>query len=143
MLPARLDEDPIVSPAILVKDLLKDFDGIKAVDGVSFEVGKGEVFGFLGPNGAGKTTTISMLCTLLRPTKGTAQVWGYDAFHQPDQVRSSIGIVFQDPSVDEELTGYENMWFHARLYKVDKSVIDPRINGLLEMVELFDRKDDL
>ena len=143
MAPAGMEKDSMDAPAILVRDLVKDFDGIMAVDSVSFEVGKGEVFGFLGPNGAGKTTTISMLCTLLHPTKGTAQVWGYDSFHQPDQVRSSIGIVFQDPSVDEELTGYENMWFHARLYKVDKNEIEPRINELLEMIELLDRKDDL
>jgi len=138
-----MEQDSMDAPAIMVKDLVKDFDGIKAVDGVSFQVPKGEVFGFLGPNGAGKTTTISMLCTLLHPTKGTAQVWGYDAFRQPDLVRNSIGIVFQDPSVDEELTGYENMWFHARLYKVAKNEIEPRINELLEMVELLDRKDDL
>lgn len=143
MAPAGMEKDPMDAPAIMVRDLVKDFDGIKAVDGVSFEVGKGEVFGFLGPNGAGKTTTISMLCTLLHPTKGTAQVWGHDSFRQPDQVRGSIGIVFQDPSVDEELTGYENMWFHARLYKVAKNEIEPRSNELLEMVELLDRKDDL
>ncbi len=130
------------SPAISVEGLVRTFDEIVAVDDVTFSVRKGEMFGFLGPNGAGKTTTISMMCTLLRPTKGKVAVWGHDALREPDQVRSSIGIVFQDQSVDEELTGYENMWFHARLYKVDKEVIDTRIADLLEMVELTDRKDD-
>jgi ABC-2 type transport system ATP-binding protein len=130
------------APAIVVEDLVKDYDGLKAVDGVSFQVSRGEVFGFLGPNGAGKTTAISMMCTLLHPTEGKVHVWGFDAKRQPDDVRSSIGIVFQDQSVDEELTGYENMWFHARLYKVDPSVIDQRIGEMLEMVELTDRKDD-
>ena len=128
--------------AITVNGLVRHFDDIKAVDDVSFQVRKGEMFGFLGPNGAGKTTTISMMCTLLHPTDGTVKVWGHDARRQPDLVRSSIGIVFQDQSVDEELTGYENMWFHARLYKVPKDEIDSRILDLLEMVELTDRKDD-
>ena len=130
-------------PAIQVNDLVKDFDGLKAVDGVSFQVSKGEVFGFLGPNGAGKTTTISMLCTLLHPSSGKALVWGHDAFRQPDDVRRSIGIVFQDQSIDEELTGYENMWFHARLYKMANNIIEERILELLRMVELEDRRDDL
>ena len=128
--------------AISVEGLVRNYDEIKAVDDVSFQVRKGEMFGFLGPNGAGKTTTISMMCTLLRPTAGTVTVWGHDAQRKPDLVRSSIGIVFQDQSVDEELTCYENMWFHARLYKVPKGEIDPRIAELLEMVELTERKDD-
>lgn len=131
------------TPAVLVEDLVRDFNGLRAVDGVSFSVKKGEVFGFLGPNGAGKTTTISMLCTLLRPTSGRSLVWGFDSSKQPDEVRGLIGIVFQDQSTDEELTGYENMWFHARLYKMPKDRIEPRINELLDMVELLDRKDDL
>jgi ABC-2 type transport system ATP-binding protein len=131
------------APAIAVRDLRKVFDGIRAVDGVSFEVERGEVFGFLGPNGAGKTTTISMLCTLLRPTGGRAMVWGHDAFAAPDSVRSSIGIVFQDQSTDEELTGHENMWFHGRLYKMESAQMEERIAELLRMVELDDRKDDL
>jgi ABC-2 type transport system ATP-binding protein len=129
-------------PAIEVQGLVRTFDEIRAVDDVSFSVRRGEMFGFLGPNGAGKTTTISMMCTLLNPTAGRVMVWGHDAQRRPDDVRGSIGIVFQDPSVDEELTGYENMWFHARLYKVDKGVIETRISDLLEMVELTDRKDD-
>jgi ABC-2 type transport system ATP-binding protein len=137
---ANTGED--ASPAISVEGLSRHFDEIKAVDQVSFTVRKGEMFGFLGPNGAGKTTTISMMCTLLHPTSGKVWVWGHDAHREPDEVRSSIGIVFQDQSVDEELTGYENMWFHARLYKVPKDVIDDRIEELLGMVELVDRKDD-
>jgi ABC-2 type transport system ATP-binding protein len=128
--------------AIVVKDLVKDFDGIRAVDGVSFQVKRGEVFGFLGPNGAGKTTAINMMCTLMRPTDGTATVWGFDAVKEPDDVRASIGIVFQDQSTDEELTGYENMWFHARLYKMPSAGMDERIGALLDMVELTGRKDD-
>jgi ABC-2 type transport system ATP-binding protein len=132
-----------ITPAVLVEDLARHFDDIKAVDGVTFQVKKGEVFGFLGPNGAGKTTTISMMCTLLQPTSGKVRVWDHDAVADPDAVRRNIGIVFQDQSVDEELTGYENMWFHARLYKVDRDDIDPRIEKLLQMVELDDRKDDL
>jgi ABC-2 type transport system ATP-binding protein len=129
-------------PAISVKGLVRTFDDIRAVDDVTFQVRRGEMFGFLGPNGAGKTTTISMMCTLLHPTSGNVTVWGYDARREPDDVRSSIGIVFQDQSVDEELTGYENMWFHARLYKVDRNIIDQRIGELLDMVELRDRADD-
>jgi ABC-2 type transport system ATP-binding protein len=129
--------------AIIVEGLVKDFDGIRAVDDVSFQVRRGEIFGFLGPNGAGKTTTISMMCTLLRPTSGRAIIWGSDAFRSPDDVRSSIGIVFQDQSTDEELTGYENMWFHGRLYKMESGQMERRIGELLEMVELTERKDDL
>jgi ABC-2 type transport system ATP-binding protein len=128
--------------AVVVRDLVRKFDGFTAVDGVSFEVQKGEVFGFLGPNGAGKTTTINMLCTLLRPSGGEARVWGHDIVREPDLVRRSLGLVFQDPAVDEELTGHENMWFHGRIYKVDPKVMEPRIEELLTMVELWDRKDD-
>jgi ABC-2 type transport system ATP-binding protein len=129
-------------PAISVEGLVRNYDDIKAVDDVSFQVRRGEMFGFLGPNGAGKTTTISMMCTLLHPTSGNVTVWGHDARREPDLVRSAIGIVFQDQSVDEELTGYENMWFHARLYKVEKQLIDQRIHELLKMVELDERADD-
>ncbi|UCC92602.1 MAG: ATP-binding cassette domain-containing protein [Thermoplasmata archaeon] len=136
---SRIDEG---APAIVVEGLVRKFDEIRAVDDVTFQVRRGEMFGFLGPNGAGKTTTISMMCTLLHPTAGNVTVWGHDARKEPDEVRSSIGIVFQDQSVDEELTGYENMWFHARLYKVDKDVIDDRIRDLLAMVELTDRAED-
>jgi len=142
MAAAQVDHEGPGTPAITVEGLVREFDGLRAVDSIDFTVSRGEVFGFLGPNGAGKTTTISMMCTLLHPTAGRVTVWGHDARREPDHVRSSIGIVFQDPSVDEELTGYENMWFHARLYKVPGSVIDQRITELLDMVELLDRKDD-
>ncbi len=129
-------------PAIWVSELVRSFNGITAVDDVSFTVERGEVFGFLGPNGAGKTTTINVLCTLLRPTRGSARIWGHDVVREPDAVRRSIGLVFQDPSLDEELTGYENMLFHGRVYKVDGRVMETRIRELLEMVDLWDRRDD-
>ena len=93
--------------------------------------------------GAGKTTTISMLCTILKPTKGSATVWGFDITKEPDAVRKSIGIVFQDPSLDDQLTGMENLRFHARLYKVPREDIDRRIKELLNIVELSDRADDI
>ena len=141
-LPGATSEPVDEPPAITVEGLVRTFDDITAVDDVTFSVRRGEMFGFLGPNGAGKTTTISMMCTLLRPTAGRVVVWGHDAHREPDRVRSSIGIVFQDQSVDEELTGYENMWFHARLYKVDPGLIESRILDLLEMVELTGRRDD-
>jgi len=126
-----------------IRNLVKDFDGLKAVDGVSFTVSEGEIFGFLGPNGAGKTTTISMLATLLEPTSGQAYVNGYDILKEKDAVRKSIGIVFQDQSLDEELTAYENMDFHGRLYKVPAAIRKEKIIQLLQLVELDDRTNDL
>ena len=116
---------------------------VTAVDDVSFSVDRGEIFGLLGPNGAGKTTTIGMLCTLLRPTAGTAILNGYDIVTQPHFVRKSIGLVFQDPSLDERLTARENLDFHARLYGVPRDVARQRIARMLEMVELVTRQDDL
>jgi ABC-2 type transport system ATP-binding protein len=116
---------------------------VTAVDDVSFAVERGEIFGFLGPNGAGKTTTIGMLCTLLRPTSGTARLNGYDIVKQPHDVRKSIGLVFQDPSLDERLTARENLEFHARLYSVPRDIARERIDRMLEMVELVSRQDDL
>ena len=97
---------------IHVTNLCKYFNGIKAVDGISFSVEKGEIFGFLGPNGAGKTTTIDVLCTLTRPTSGTASVNGFDITEYPDDVRRSIGLIFQEPSLDDRLTAEENLDFH-------------------------------
>jgi len=127
-----------------IRGLSKEFEGrLLAVDGVSFTVEDGEIFGFLGPNGAGKTTTISMLATLLEPTSGEAFVNGHDIRTEKDAVRKSIGIVFQDQSLDEELTAYENMDFHGRLYKVPWEVRKDKIVELLKLVELSDRKDDL
>jgi ABC-2 type transport system ATP-binding protein len=128
---------------ICVNQLSKYFDKIKAVDNISFSVNKGEIFAFLGPNGAGKTTTIKMLTTLLKPTKGQVSVNGYDSAHNKDLARGSFGIVFQDPSLDEELTAYENMEFHAVFYNVSKELRKERIEYLLKFVELWDRKDDL
>lgn len=126
-----------------VKALTKVFDGkIRAVDGVSFKVNEGEILGFLGPNGAGKTTTLNMLSTLLRPTEGKATVNGYDIIREPDAVRHSIGFVFQDSTLDIELTGRENLDFHGRLYNLKGDVRKQRIRELLEVVQLTDRADD-
>ena len=126
-----------------VKNLSKKFKDFTAVDNISFNVKKGEIFGFLGPNGAGKSTTINILTTLLHPTKGDVILNGFDVRKDQDKVRSSFGIVFQDPSLDSELTAMENMEFHAVLYKVPKKLREERIETLLKFVELFDRKDDL
>jgi ABC-2 type transport system ATP-binding protein len=122
-----------------IKNLTKEFDGLKAVDNVSFSVNEGEIFGLLGPNGAGKTTTIKMLTTLLNPTNGEAQVCGFDIKKQRDKVRNSIGIVFQEPALDNRLTGRENLDLHARLYGLDKKTRQKRIEEVLEMVELRDK----
>jgi len=126
-----------------IEDLTKTFGDFTAVDNVSFSIEKGEIFGFLGPNGAGKSTTLSMLATLLSPTSGKALVNGYDIVTQRDNVRESIGMVFQDSSLDEELTAYENMDFHGRLYNVPPDVRKRKIHELLKLVELEDRKDSL
>lgn len=129
--------------SIQVHGLTKKFGSFTAVDNISFSVKRGETFAFLGPNGAGKTTTIKMLTTLLRPTSGTMLVNGYDPIHDQNAVRRSFGIVFQDPSLDDELTAYENMEFHGVLYKVPDGILEKRIEELLNFVELWDRKNDL
>lgn len=127
-----------------VKALTKVFDkDVKAVDGISFTVNEGEILGFLGPNGAGKTTTLNMLSTLLRPTSGTATVNGHDILTEPDAVRRSIGYVFQDTTLDIELTGRENLDFHGRLYGLDRNTRQQRIKELLELVNLTDRADNI
>jgi ABC-2 type transport system ATP-binding protein len=127
---------------IEVKELTKIFDGtIKAVDGISFNVKQGEILGFLGPNGAGKTTTLNMLSTLLRPTSGTATINGHDILTEPDAVRRSIGYVFQDTTLDIELTGRENLDFHGRLYGLDRNTREQRIKEVLKLVQLTDRAD--
>jgi len=132
---------------IEVVNLSKNFKtkkgAITAVKDVSFNVKKGELFGFLGPNGAGKTTTINILCTLLTPTSGRALLNSFDVVSNPNEVRQSIGLVFQEPSLDEKLTAMENLEFHAMLYNVPKAVREERIKYMLEMVGLYDRKDDL
>lgn len=128
---------------IQVHNLTKKFDDLVAVDDVSFSVAKGEILAFLGPNGAGKSTTIKMLTTLLHPTSGTIMFDGYDPVHHPDDVRRSFGIVFQDSSVDDELTAWENMEFHGVLYGMSTHVRRERIDQLLKFVDLWDRQDDL
>lgn len=132
-----------MNDAIRVSGLTKRFKDFVAVGGVSFTVAKGEIFGFLGPNGAGKTTTISILATLIRPSSGEALVNGFDVVRQAASVRRSIGMVFQDPSLDERLTAEENMLFHAVLYGVPRSEALKRGGELLEMVGLSDRRKDL
>ncbi len=126
---------------IEVKDLTKKFDKFTAVDNISFDVKEGEVFGFLGPNGAGKTTTISILTTLLAPTSGTAIINGYDLKRKKDKVRENLGIVFQEPTLDLELTAYENLSFHGILYNVSRQVLKDRIKDVLDLVDLWDKKD--
>lgn len=125
---------------IEVEELTKKFGKLVAVDKVSFQIAEGEVFGFLGPNGAGKTTTINMLCTLMAPTSGVATVNGYDVLRQQAEVRRSIGLVFQEPTLDEYLTAEQNLRFHAYAYRVPKEERESRISELLELVELSDRR---
>jgi ABC-2 type transport system ATP-binding protein len=129
--------------AIHVEGLTRKFGDFVAVNGISFDVHENEVFGFLGPNGAGKTTTINMLCTLLRPSSGRAEVGGIDVSSDPGAVRQSIGLIFQDPSLDEQLTGRENLRFHAMLYNVSTDDFRRRSDELLTMVELTEKADDL
>jgi ABC-2 type transport system ATP-binding protein len=119
------------------------YNSLKAVDTLDIAVESGEVFGLLGPNGAGKTTALSMLCTILKPTSGTATVNGFDIVREANRVRKSIGIVFQDPSVDDRLTARENLYMHANLYGVPASEQKERITRILKLVELEDRADDL
>jgi ABC-2 type transport system ATP-binding protein len=125
---------------IKVENLVKRFGQLVAVDNISFTVAPGEIFGFLGPNGAGKTTTINILCTLSKPTSGQAMVNGFDVVRQQRQVRQSIGLVFQDPSLDERLTGLQNLHFHALAYHVPASVRKQRIEQVLRMMELWDKR---
>ncbi|HVZ13961.1 MAG TPA: ATP-binding cassette domain-containing protein [Bauldia sp.] len=124
---------------IEVSHLSRSFGEVKAVNDISFDVAEGEIFAFLGPNGAGKSTTIKMLTTLLQPTSGTIRVNGHDPVTEPNAVRKSFGIVFQDPAVDDELTAWENMEFHGVLYGVPKTRRRARIDELLKFVELSDR----
>jgi len=125
-------------------DLTKIYNGkIRAVDGVSFSVKEGEIFGFLGPNGAGKTTTIKMLITLNKPTSGTAKLAEYDVIKNQDEIRNLIGIVFQDPALDDVLTGRENLDFHARMYGMKSDERKKRIKAVLDLVKLEDRADSL
>ncbi|MDW5598611.1 ATP-binding cassette domain-containing protein [Conexibacter stalactiti] len=128
-------------PAIKVENLVKTYGEVEAVRGVSFTVARGEVFGFLGPNGAGKSTTINMLCTLARPSSGTARVSGFDVSRERDDVRRHIGLVFQDQTLDGYLTAAQNLRLHAELYGIDPGVVPARMRQMLEMVDLWDRRD--
>jgi ABC-2 type transport system ATP-binding protein len=127
---------------ICVKDLVKKFGDLTAVDHVSFDVRQGEIFAFLGPNGAGKTTTIKMLTTLLKPTGGTLQIDGLDPATQSDEVRKRFGIVFQDPSLDGDMTAFENMELHAVFYHVPRKQRAEKIERLMRIFELWDRRKD-
>lgn len=129
--------------AIRVEALIKKFNDFTAVDNIFFNVPYGELFGLLGPNGAGKTTTINILSTLLRPTSGYAEVAGFDIRRKKDDVRKSIGIVFQDPTLDTKLTGKENLLFHAMMHGIKKKDAEKRIKEVLELVELEDKADIL
>ena len=132
-----------IPPAIEARELRKRFGDFEAVRGVSFSVQPGETYGFLGPNGAGKSTTISMLCTLSRPSGGTALVAGHDVIKQRAEVRRRIGLVFQDSTLDDYLTARENLRFHAELYGVPRQLVADRARQVLEMVGLWDRRDGI
>ena len=127
---------------IKVDNLVKKFGELVAVDNISFSVAPGEIFGFLGPNGAGKTTTINILCTLSRPTSGRATIDGFDVVRQQKQVRQLIGLVFQDPSLDERLSGLQNLRFHALVYNMPASMREQRIKQVLTMTELWDKRNN-
>ena len=131
-----------MTPIIEVKDLVKKFGDFVAVKDVTFSVDEGSIFAFLGPNGAGKSTTIKMLTTLSHPTSGSLRINGFDPTKEPDKARHSFGIVFQDPSLDEDLTALENLELHGALYDVPKSILKSRIDELLTLVELSDRRND-
>lgn len=128
---------------IETRALAKAYGTIQAVRGIDLSIEKGEIFGLLGPNGAGKTTTIGMLCTIVRPTSGSASIAGYDIVKEPAEVRRNVGIVFQDLTLDTILTGIENLELHARLYGIPSVIRKARIQEMLELVDLKDRADDL
>lgn len=127
-------------PIIKVENLVKKFGQLVAVNNISFTVEPGEIFGFLGPNGAGKTTTINILCTLAKPTSGHATIAGFDVVHQQNQVRQVIGLVFQDPSLDERLSGWQNLRFHAMVYNMPASERESSMRQVLNMTELWDKR---
>ena len=133
----------IAEPAIAVRGLVKRYGDVEAVRAIDFDVVPGETFGFLGPNGAGKSTTISMLCTLTKPDGGSARVAGHDVATERDAVRRSIGLVFQDPTLDGYLSAEQNLRFHAELYGVPKALVPARMRQVLEMVGLWERRASL
>jgi len=128
---------------VKVNNLTKNFGNLTACDSINLEIKEGEIFGLLGPNGAGKTTLISMLATLLKPSSGTASINGIDVQKNPDEVRKNIGIVFQDPSLDQMLTADENLMLHAMFYSVPKDIAKERIEKVLKLVELTERRNSL
>ncbi|CAM3847430.1 daunorubicin resistance protein DrrA family ABC transporter ATP-binding protein [Alkalicoccus chagannorensis] len=125
-----------MNPIISVRGLRKNYKKTEAVKGIDFDVEEGEIFGFLGPNGAGKSTTINMICTMINPTSGSITINGYDVASQKARVRESIGIIFQENTLDEKLTAYENLMLHCRFYRVPKSERQRRIEEVLEIVDL-------
>lgn len=129
-----------MEPIIQVHELRKSFKDMEAVKGIHFDVAQGEIFGFLGPNGAGKSTTINMICTMLAPTSGSVTINGYDAFKQKAKVRESIGIIFQENTLDEKLSALENLKLHCRFYRVPKQKRAERIQEVLEIVDLVDNQ---
>ncbi len=131
------------APAVSVNGLVKRYDEVEAVRGIDFEVQAGEIFGFLGPNGAGKSTTINMLCTLVRPSGGSALVAGYDVIAERDEVRRNIGLVFQDTTLDGYLTAEQNLRLHAELYGVPRELVGERMRQVMEMVSLWERRKSL
>ncbi|HSZ14253.1 MAG TPA: ATP-binding cassette domain-containing protein [Solirubrobacteraceae bacterium] len=131
------------SPAVLVDGLVKRYDEVEAVRGIDFEVASGEIFGFLGPNGAGKSTTINMLCTLVRPSGGSARVADHDVVTERDDVRRNIGLVFQDSTLDGYLSAEQNLRLHAELYGVPRELVRERMRQVTEMVGLWERRDSL
>jgi ABC-2 type transport system ATP-binding protein len=133
----------MTAPAVEVRSLAKRYGDTEAIRGIDFEVAAGEIFGFLGPNGAGKTTTIKILCTLLQPTSGEARLAGLDVTASPAEVRRRIGVVFQDPALDDRLTADENLMLHAVAYRVPRGDRAARIDQALRFVELHDRRGDL
>jgi ABC-2 type transport system ATP-binding protein len=130
----------VAATAVKVRGLTKRYDQVEAVRGIDFDIAAGEVFGFLGPNGAGKSTTIAMLCTLARPTSGSAWVAGHDVVTERDAVRRNIGLVFQDPTLDGYLSAEQNLRLHAELYGVPRELVRPRMREVLEMVGLWERR---
>jgi ABC-2 type transport system ATP-binding protein len=132
-----------MTPAIEVQGLAKRYGETEAVRGIDFSVGAGEIFGFLGPNGAGKTTTIKILCTLLQPTSGAARLAGVDVATSPGEVRRKIGVIFQDPALDDRLTAVENLMLHAVAYRVPRAERAARVDEALRFVDLYERRADL
>jgi len=129
--------------AIDVKNLTKKFDQFVAVDNISFQVEKGSIFAFLGPNGAGKSTVIKMMTTILYPTDGSIFINNYNIHNEKSEVRKSIGVIFQDHTLDDELTAYENLYYHSALYKIPENLRREKIDDMLRYVGLLDRKNDL